>query len=585
MYYLRFFILILILSTIRLFAGSRVLQVQNIRFTGALPLKSTQLKKVLNLKNGSSVTPFEIENRQRDLLQFLNRKGYLWARIDSMRLVPLDDSTRFDLEFAIHLGPLFKLDSLSIQSDSLPTQSYRRRIRLRKNEVFDQDVLKRDIRAITDWAAENGFPFAQVETQPAIENRRHTVRLTFRIHEGRRVFIKGIVLQGNRYTKPNVALRALYFKAHMPFKQSWFRKILPRLRKLQIFTDLQSPQMIRTAADSVIIVIPVKESNATTFDGLIGYVPQPGTNRFKQKGYFTGLLHFSFENLFGTGRKLKIFWEKSDRLSENFNFQYLEPWIFNQPLDVALRFAREVKDTLYIAYDFNLQGDLHLNENFALFFNFNRHSVTPDSTARKTLGLNKNKIYNVETGLRYDTRDYPLNPQKGVLYQSSYRFGLKKNSGAASQTAGDTLRKNLNLNTLSVTFEIYQKIFNNQVLALKFNGRRIRGKQLQISDYFWLGGSRTVRGYREKQFSGYLVSWANLEYRFITGHNTRIFLFTDLGYFENKLAGQTTRRFLQGWGLGLRFETPLGIMGLAFGFAKGEGFNQGKIHFGLTSRF
>ncbi len=581
MHTLQKLLLFLLIFLSSIYGVPRSFQVGAIRFVGALPLSSKELKRALGLNTHQPVTAIEIEKHQKQLLRFLTHKGFLWARIDSMRLVPLADSTRFNLEFAIHLGPLFKLDSLFIQSDSLPAQSYRRRMHLQKNEVFDQDVLKQDIRAITDWAAENGFPFVEIETQPKIDNAQHTVRLTIRIREGRRIFIKGIILQGNRYTKPNVALRALYYKAHMPFRQSWFRKIIPRLRKLQIYTTVQSPQMIRTAPDSVLIVIPVTEGNATTFDGVIGYVPEPGKTRFNnQKGYFTGLLNFSFENLFGTGRKLKIFWEKSDRLSENFNFEYAEPWIFNQPVNMGLRFMREVKDSLYVAYDFNIQSDVQLNENFALFLNVNRHSVTPDSTARKTLGLVKNRIYNIGTGLRFDTRDFPLNPITGVFYQSSYRFGLKTNTDD-----GKRLKKNININTLSVTFEFYRHIFKNQVLALKFNGRRIRGVHLQISDYFWLGGSRSVRGYREKQFSGYLVSWANLEYRFITGRNTRIFLFTDFGYYENKITGHKPHDFLQGSGLGLRFETPLGIMGLDFGFAKGEAFNQGKIHFGLSSRF
>ena len=584
--FLRILILWLFGFLTPLLGQQSLLQVQDVRFTGKLPLKVSLLKKTVGLKQGAPVTKSEIEKRQKALLIFLNRKGYLWARIDSMRLLPLQDSTKFDLEFGIHIGPLFTVDSIMLVSDSIPAAQYRKRIHLQTDAPFDQDVLTRDIQALTDFAAEQGYPFAVVQTKPFVKNKTHRVRLEIRIHEGPKVFVKGVLLQGNRYTRASVALRSLYFEPNMPFRQSWFRKIVPRLRKLQIFKSVSEPQMLRTAADSVIIIIPVEEGNATTFDGVVGYVPQPGNAKpGAKKGYFTGLLNFSFQNLFGTGRKLKIFWEKSDRLSEHFNFGYLEPWVFNQPVDLGFNFAREVKDTLYIAYDFGLNGNVHLNENFSFFLNFNRHSVTPDSLAKITLGMRKNRIYNLETGIRYDTRDYPLNPQKGLFYQSSYRFGLKENLGSLVTAAGDTLPKNLNLNTWSLTFEFYQKIFKNQVAALKLNARKIRGSHLQLSDYFWFGGSRSVRGYREKQFSGYLVSWANLEYRFITGQNARIFLFTDLGYYENKIPGQAAKKFLQGMGLGLRFDTPLGIMGLDFGLAKGEGFNQAKIHFGVTNRF
>ncbi len=564
----------------------QTVQVQTVQFVGKVPVKTSQLKKIMGLKTGVPVTRTEIGQRQKNLLIYLNRRGYLWAHIDSVRLIPLADSTKFNLMIGISAGPLFTINRITIISDSIGAKKYLQIMRLHKNKPFDQDILRKDIQTLTEVAAENGYPFAEIQTEPNIDNQKHCIHLNIRIREGRKIFIKGVLLQGNRYTKPKVILRSIYFEPGMPFRQSWLRKIVPRLQKLQIFKSVFNPQMLRTAPDSVVIVVPVQEGNATTFDGVIGYVPEPGNNRLgTQKGYFTGLLNFAFQNLFGTGRKLKIFWEKSDRLSENFNFSYIEPWIFNQPVDLGFGFAREVKDTLYIAYDLNLSGNLNLNENFAFFLNFNRHSVLPDSLARVTLGMLKNRIYNLETGLRYDTRDYPLNPQKGLFYQSSYKFGLKENLGSLITAAGDTIPKRHSLNTLNLTFEIYQRIFENQVIALKLNARRIRGSHLQLSDYFWLGGARTVRGYREKQFSGYLVSWANLEYRFITGRNARVFLFSDFGYYENKIVNQRARKFLQGMGMGLRFDSPLGIMGLDFGLAKGEGFNQTKIHFGITNQF
>ena len=42
---------------------------------------------------------------------------------------------------------------------------------------------------------------------------------------------------------------------------------------------------------------------------------------------------------------------------------------------------------------------------------------------------------------------------------------------------------------------------------------------------------------------------------------------------------------LPGYGLGIRFDTPLGIMGVDYGLGKGDSFSEGKIHFGITSQF
>ncbi len=561
---------------------------RDIRFKGKFPFDRKVLQKQLLLKPGNAVTPKSVNESQKRLIAFLNRKGYLEARIDSIqKKIEKKDSTKVDLVFWVNSGLLYRVDSVAILSDSIPAEQYRRLMEVRPNSPFDQDKLQQDIKRLINFAADAGFPLISVSVlEPKIKRdpKKPLITPRLRIKEGPAIYVKGIYIQGNRYTRPEVVLREIYFKPGMRYKQSWKEKIVSRLEKLQIFKSISAPDLVRVGRDSVLIVIPVEEGNSTVFDGVVGYIPE--TKNLKNKGgYLTGLLDISFKNLFGTGRKLKIYWEKTDRLSENFDFQYLEPWVAGQPVDMGLSFSREVRDTVYIAWDLKITSNFNLSENFSLFVNFNRHSVNPDSGASFDLGLLKNRVYGLETGIRYDTRDYPLNPLRGVFYKSSYVFGLKQNLGPRQIILRDSVKKRVGLNSLNLRFEWYQPLFKNQVFAFKLTTKHIRGNHLQLSDYFWFGGSRSVRGYREKQFSGYLVGWLNLEYRFISGRNSRMFLFTDWGYFEQKIAGVKKKKLLRGMGLGLRFDTPLGIMGIDYGLAKGEGFRQGKIHFGLTNQF
>ena len=109
--------------------------------------------------------------------------------------------------------------------------------------------------------------------------------------------------------------------------------------------------------------------------------------------------------------------------------------------------------------------------------------------------------------------------------------------------------------------------------------------QLQLSDHFWFGGFETLRGYREDQFHGTAVAWVNLEYRFLLGRRTRIFLFNDWGFYQYKDVSGTVNDILPGYGIGLRFESPLGVMGVDYGFGRGDTFSTGKIHFGIINTF
>ena len=80
-----------------------------------------------------------------------------------------------------------------------------------------------------------------------------------------------------------------------------------------------------------------------------------------------------------------------------------------------------------------------------------------------------------------------------------------------------------------------------------------------------------------------------MEYRFLTGENSRIFIFTDSGYFlwdttENHGVRKNTELAL-GYGFGMRINTRLGMLGLDYGLAHGEKITGGKVHLGIENRF
>jgi hemolysin activation/secretion protein len=94
-----------------------------------------------------------------------------------------------------------------------------------------------------------------------------------------------------------------------------------------------------------------------------------------------------------------------------------------------------------------------------------------------------------------------------------------------------------------------------------------------------------LRGYRENQFRGDIAAWMNLEYRFLLGRNTRVFLFNDWGAYHFKDSQSEIEEILPGYGIGIRLDTALGIMAVDFGLGKGDDFSQAKIHFGIVNRF
>jgi outer membrane protein insertion porin family len=448
---------------------------------------------------------------------------------------------------------------------------------------YSEKMASDDISHLLIMAANQGFPFAEAHLNEVAVRRlgdKALVDLSIRIREGRRTFCSGVRLIGNSYTKDYVILREINLPKGSLYLKNKIDAIPARLNRLGFLKQAHPPQLIAAAADSVDIVVRVEEGNASAFDGVIGYIP----DRSKSGGYFSGLIDLSFKNLFGTGRLFDIHWKKADRFSEEFYLAYTEPWISGYPVDVGITLERVVRDTTYLEWNFSLNARLRLLDRISLFGGFKRHSVLPDSMASRELRLARNTVINGEIGLEYDTRDYPANPSSGVLYMSSYTFGLKTNQGPAYLFIEDSLKRSESLNSLRLKLEWYQRLWANQVLAVQLSARQIKGGRLQLTDYFWFGGSRSLRGYRENQFRGSDVAWLNLEYRFLLGRSSRAFLFNDWGFYRQSIP-EKQQKTLTGYGFGVRFETALGVFGIDYGLGKGDSFRDGKIHFGVVNRF
>ena len=112
------------------------------------------------------------------------------------------------------------------------------------------------------------------------------------------------------------------------------------------------------------------------------------------------------------------------------------------------------------------------------------------------------------------------------------------------------------------------------------------------------GGYRPmVRGHIEEAWRGKKVAWANLEYRYLVGENSRLFAFYDIGAVQvpqtptpadagsgQPVPGWRTQS-LQGFGAGLQLETRLGLMGIAVAFSPDRGLGNGRIHLRLAESF
>ncbi len=564
--------------------------IESVQFNSSFSkINTSELQKESGLNISARFIPSQINHYADKITRYLNKRGHLYATVNKITHSFSGDSTKVELHISGNPGRVVRVGKIFITSDSLNSELYQNLLVTRENDPFSEEIIEDDLEQMLSFAADSGFVFANVQIQKMDVRKEGSDIFAYvevHISEGRRIYIDRVEIKGNSYTKDQVILRELPTGAGHLYSKSTIEQIPQRLMRLNIFKDVKPASIIIGNSGEYILSLEIIEGNATTFDGVLGFIPEnKNSGGSKSGGFFTGLVDISFRNLFGTARSFDVHWEKPERDSENFFLRYTEPWLMGYPFDISGSLERTVRDSTYIEWKGGIHARWRYNQNFSVISTLQRQVVLPDSFASLNLRLVRYEQNNLEIGLVYDTRDYSINPRKGVYYANSYTFGLKNNFGPKYLLKEDSIKTSEQIEILKIRFEWFYELFRNQVFSLQFTGNQIKGNRLQLTDFVWFGGARTLRGYRENQFRGDITAWMNLEYRFLLGRNSRIFLFNDWGTYHFKDSQTEIEEVLPGYGIGLRLDTALGIMAVDFGLGKGDDFSQAKIHFGIINRF
>ena len=538
-------------------------------------ISAGQLREVMHFSRQHELPAARLQQTLRDILEALQARGYWFARIDSVRRTSGGSSASHRLVHA-STGRRWRLQMTGAPPPiSAVAQIWGESTSRKLDEASFMDETNRLLRA----CAQQGYPLAALSVDSvSLRMPAAVASLHLRVDPGPLVTIDSILVRGNRITRRAVLVRELPIKAGEVFRIDRVEEIPSRLLRLGFIRNASPPQLARDARGYHWLVVEVVEGGGNTLNGVAGY--NPGTET--TKGYLTGLIDLSFGNLFGTGRQLGARWEKRSRDTQELGLRYREPWIFGYPLNFAGAFQQLIQDTLYVERQVEVALEWPLSPRLSLTGRLSRQSVSPDSLASEQLSLPESRVLGAAFGLSYNSLDAPLNPRRGVVYQTSIESGRKRIASLGAIPASSTHRQRV-----IIDFQIVVPTWRSQVISLGAHGRQVMSGEefVSITDEFRLGGATTLRGYREEQFRGSRVGWSNFEYRYLLGPRSRAFVFFDGGYAFKKTAAATTEEFKRAYGIGMRVETPLGVVGVDYGLGEGDGLLAGKVHVSVVNSF
>ena len=541
--------------------------------------------KKLNKNEKKLFLENEVNRSIKNKITLLNSYGHLLAQVDTLIEVGQENTIK------IKAGKKFSFGQIKIDSSS---QHIIKESRIKLNQIeksyFNPEEFGEIQKKTIVWCENNGYPFAETFLDSIkIENEK--INAIFKIKKNRFVTIDSIIVKGNANVKKNFLQNYLDIHMGEVYNEKKFTAISKRIRQVPFLKELK-PALFYIDETYHKIILTLDKKNNSQFDGILGILPDQNG-----KTIFTGDVKIKLQNLLlRSGESLELNWRRLQIQTQDLKAKLNYPYLFNTRLGTEYAIKLYKKDTLFI----------DVQQNFSLQFLFQGlNSIkaiykTRSSNLISTFGLENLsslpeyadiKTQSYGTGIFIEALDYKFNPRKGFSFQNQSLIGnriIKKNSGL-----NEIVYNNLQLNSTQFQIEselaFYIPFGKKSTWKNGFQFGSVGGNKVFKNELFRIGGFKSFRGFDEESIFASTYMIYSLEYRFLFEENSNLFLFSDLGWYENNSSTLYLNDTPFSFGAGINFETKTGILSLnyALGSQLGNGidFRSGKIHFGLINIF
>ncbi|MFC2083482.1 outer membrane protein assembly factor, partial [Bacteroidota bacterium] len=571
--------------------GSNAQTIENIEVVGNKEFTKDEYLKWSGIKTGQQWSVSQTDSIKFRILKSLRNRGFFNSFVNITESIIQTNIEKIELSLDIVEGtPTYIQDLYIYDIDSIKFEFILTDLNSLKGEIFRTPKIEEFLTEILTSLENLGYPFASIIIESVYFHKdsqftKNLCDVFLSISLEETSIIDEIKITGNNKTENYVILRNIKLSEGEKYSQEKIEDIPKLLNRLRFFEPVEKPTYYLNSQNRGILTINVSEMETNNFDGILGYIP-PSND--EQSGFFTGFLNVSLRNILGTERAALFRWQKEDRESQELELRYSEPWLLGFPLITKIGLVQRKQDSTYVQRRLDLDIEyLATNDISASVLLTTESTIPTDPEIRGFTVYNSNSL-TAGLNIKIDSRDDILSPSSGIYFLNTYKYSSKRIQGPEEYITSET-KKNTSLQKLELDLVIYYKLFSRQVASFGMHAREIRGDFFELSDLYKLGGTRTLRGYRENQFWGNRILWSNLEYRYLLTQRSFIFLFFDSGYYlrnENIVINvPRNSAYKIGYGLGLNIETALGILGISYALAEGETFNKGKIHLGLLNEF
>ncbi len=511
----------------------------------------------------------------------LEKSGFLTAGFENIQ--GMKDS----ISAKLYLGKAYKWVTLTngnVPEEYLSKSGFRERL-YNDTELRPRAFGKISSRLLKE-AENSGFPFAELRLD-STELIGGGLRARLYMERNEYVRIDSLILKGGLSVNRNYLSSYLGIKAGMPYDQSALDKIPNRIRELPFVKPIK-PYEVGMRPGKADVYLYLDSKKASNFDGILGVLPDSETG----KTQITGDVQLNLLNSFRRGETIDLRWQRLQTGTQELDFRFTYPFIFNVPVgtDVLLNLYR--RDTLFSQFSINTGLQYFFKGgNFAKVFYENKQANVIGANLLSIDQFVDSRINLFGVGLELRQLDYRFNPSRGYFINASIAAGVKEileNSDADADLYADIeLESDIYDGNLEVGY--YQPFGRQSTLLFRIRGGALLNENMFRNEIYRIGGLKSLRGFNEQAIFASSYAIGTIEYRFLFEQNSNFFVFFDQGIYEDITVDEPIQDQPFGFGGGINFETNAGVFSLTY--ALGKQFDNsielrsGKIHFGFVSFF
>lgn len=506
-------------------------------------------------------------------------EGYVFAAIsvtleaDSSFTVVVDESERARIGSARATGVRARTEA-----DVLAF------LELDRGAAFEPKRLARNIESLLASYDDSGFPFAQVWIDSlGLDPVRREVNASITVVEGEARQIAGVVVEGLQKTRPALAARIAGIEEGTPYRAQVLEDAYLRMVGSGVFTDVAFPT-VRISADGrgVDAVLTVDEPKRShTFAAALGYASGDAT----QERVLSGLARLELNNIGGTLKDFGASWNNDGAGRSQTRVAYRDRLFLGRRLAVGAALQQVGQDTVYTWQSAGLDVERGVGRVFGMLTSVSL-GIAGDRNVYSTGDLVRSTRLRGRAG---------ASALAGSERRAAFaRVGLSATLAEKdlSYREGATGPADVSQWIYDARLELLVPAFWSLYYSLDALGETIESDEavVPLPEQFYVGGARTVRGYREDQFHGTRVAYARNELRLGRTPREGFYVFIDAGYvLQPTTAADGTPAQdgigLAGYGFGVRSASPLGRIDLSFAVSGEISLEQTKVHVLLEQNF